>query len=249
MAGPEISIIVPAYEEGEHVVDGLRRIANAVDCHKEVLMIVDSPDDSSVMFVEELTKEDQTIKILVNTLGRGPANAIKFGIANSKASIVVVTMADGCDDPSQIKVLADLVRRGVVVAAASRYAPGGQQIGGPRVKRMLSKFAGRTFALFTGVGTKDATNSFKGYSRKFIERVGIDSTDGFEIGLELTAKAKRLNLPVAEVPSTWIDRTFGESQFKVLKWIPAYLGWYFYGLGFPHPSKPIRSAIKQRTHS
>ena len=47
------------------------------------------------------------------------------------APVAVVTMADGCDDPRQIDDLARLVERGVVVAAASRYMPGGQQVGGP----------------------------------------------------------------------------------------------------------------------
>ena len=47
------------------------------------------------------------------------------------ADVVVVTMADGCDDPQQIDQLARLVERGVVVAAASRYSKGGQQVGGP----------------------------------------------------------------------------------------------------------------------
>ena len=46
-------------------------------------------------------------------------------------------MADGCDDPRQIDDLARLVDRGVVVAAASRYMPGGQQVGGPRFKRLI----------------------------------------------------------------------------------------------------------------
>ena len=56
-------------------------------------------------------------------------------------------MADGCDDPRQIDELTRLVERGVVVAAASRYMPGGQQVGGPYFKRMLSKNAGRIAVL------------------------------------------------------------------------------------------------------
>ena len=74
-------------------------------------------------------------------------------------------MADGCDDPRQIDELARLVERGVVVAAASRYMPGGQQVGGPLFKRLLSADAGRTLYWFARVGTRDATNSFKAYSR------------------------------------------------------------------------------------
>ena len=144
---------------------------------------------------------------MVNTYGRGPANAIRYGIDAPRRRCVVVTMADGSDDPRQIDDLARLVDRGVVVAAASRYMPGGQQVGGPLLKGLLSRSAGRSLHLLARVGTRDATNCFKAYSTDFVREVGIDSRNGFEIGLELTAKARRLRLPVAEIPTIWLDRT------------------------------------------
>ncbi len=91
--------------------------------------------------------------------------------------------------------------------------------------------AGRTLDLFANVGTRDATNSFKAYDASFVRDVGIDSRDGFEIGLELTAKARRLRRPVAEIPTIWLDRTFGQSNFKLSKWIPKYLRWYRFAFG------------------
>jgi dolichol-phosphate mannosyltransferase len=154
---------------------------------------------------------------------------------------VVVTMADGCDDPRQIDDLTRLVERGVVVAAASRYMPGGQQVGGPRLKRFLSRTAGQTLNLFTAAGTRDATNSFKAYDAEFVREVGIDSRDGFEIGLELTAKARRLRRPVAEIPTIWLDRTFGQSNFKMSKWIPKYLRWYRFAFGPPLTMEELRA--------
>lgn len=149
-------------------------------------------------------------------------------------------MADGCDDPQQIDELVRLVERGVVVAAASRYMAGGQQVGGPRFKAFLSRTAGRTLYWFAGVGTRDATNSYKAYNTDFVRRVGIDSRDGFEIGLELAAKARRHRQPVAEIPTIWLDRTFGQSNFQMSKWIPKYLRWYFYAYGSakPMPKSP-----------
>ena len=168
---------------------------------------------------------------MLNTYGRGPANAIRFGIDASRAPVAVVTMADGSDDPRQIDELARLVDRGVVVAAASRYMPGGQQVGGPRVKGLMSRWAGRTLRWFARVGTRDATNSFKAYSTDFVRQVGIDSRTGFTIGLELTAKAHRLRLPVAEIPTIWLDRALGESRFDLAGFLPAYLRWYRFAFG------------------
>ena len=74
-------------------------------------------------------------------------------------------------------------------------------------------------------------NSFKAYDRAFVERVGIESRDGFEIGLELTAKARRMRLPVAEIPTIWLDRQAGVSNFKVARWLPKYLRWYRFAYG------------------
>jgi hypothetical protein len=145
--------------------------------------------------------------------------------------VAVVTMADGCDDARQIDELVRLVERGVAVAAASRYMPGGQQVGGPVIKGTMSRLAGRSLRMLAHVGTRDATNSFKAYSTEFVRQVGIDSRDGFEIGIELTAKAKRLRLPVAEIPTIWLDRQAGVSNFKVAKWVPSYVRWYRFAFG------------------
>jgi hypothetical protein len=171
------------------------------------------------------------LRTLINTYGRGPANAIRFGVDQVKNPVVVVTMADGSDDPRQIDELARLVERGVVVAAASRYSAGGQQVGGPWFKGLLSRSAGVSLGLLGRVGTRDATNSFKAYSTEFIREVGIESRSGFEIGLELTAKARRLRRPVAELPTIWLDRTAGSSQFRMAEWIPRYLRWYRFAFG------------------
>ena len=213
---PRASIVIPAYNEGDGIVPGLDRIFEAITIDAEVLVVVDTPDDTTVPVVEAYAKKEPRLRHLVNDYGRGPAQAIRYGIDHSAAETVVITMSDGCDDPRQIDELVKLVERGVVVAAASRYMPGGQQVGGPRFKGFLSRTAGKSLQWFTNAGTRDATNSFKAYNRQFVREVGIDSRDGFEIGLELTAKARRMRLPVAEIPTIWLDRTFGQSNFKLL---------------------------------
>jgi dolichol-phosphate mannosyltransferase len=230
-AEPQISIVIPAYNEGDAIAPCLDRIFAAMKSPGEVAVVVDSPDDTTVSVLEKYADTEPRLRTLINTYGRGPANAIRFGIDHAAAAVVVVTMADGSDDPQQIEPLARLVERGVVVAAASRYAPGGQQVGGPWLKGMLSRTAGRSLYLLARIGTRDATNSYKAYDRSFVRSVGIDSRHGFEIGLELTAKARRLRLPVAEIPTIWLDRDAGISNFKVWAWIPKYLHWYLFAFG------------------
>jgi glycosyltransferase involved in cell wall biosynthesis len=228
---PRISIVVPVYQEGGEISRYLDRLFSAVTASCEVLIVYDAPDDPTATAAEMYAANDPRVSPTLNTYGPGPANAIRFGIDHSIADVVVVTMADGSDDPEQIEVLVRLVERGVVVAAASRYMPGGQQVGGPFLKRTLSRLAGNSLYWLARVGTHDATNSFKAYSREFVREVGIDSRLGFEIGLELTAKARRLRRPVAEVPTIWLERQQGVSNFKVAEWIPRNHRWYLFAFG------------------
>ena len=231
MTATAVSVVIPAYREDEAIRPVLDRLVDAISLDFEILVVVDFADDPTVAAVAEHVSGDARVRSVVSTYGRGPANAIRYGIDQAAHPVVVVTMADGSDDPRLIDPLARLVERGVVVAAASRYSRGGQQVGGPLLKSALSRAAGRSLGAFARVGTHDATNSFKAYDTDFVREVGIDSRTGFEIGLELTAKARRLRRPVAELPTIWLDRTVGQSQFDLKAWIPKYLRWYRFAYG------------------
>lgn len=231
MSTARVSIVIPVYNEGDGVAAVLQRIRESVTLPFEVLVVHDTPEDTTVPTVNDFSARDPRVRAILNTFGRGPANAIRFGMHVASAPVVVVTMADGCDDTTQIDDLTRLVERGVVVACASRYARGGQQVGGPFLKGFISRAAGLTLHVFARVGTRDATNSFKAYSRRFLEDVGVESDQGFEIGIELVAKARRRRLPVAEIPTIWLDRTFGVSNFKLWAWLPRYTRWYIHAFG------------------
>jgi len=244
---PRVSVVIPVYNEGSEIVRCLERILREVLLPCEILLVHDMPEDTTVPYAREIGRSDPRVRTVLNTYGRGPANAIRFGIeAAAVAPVVVVTMADGSDDPRQIDDLARLVDRGVVVAAASRYMAGGQQVGGPRLKKMLSRWAGRLLHIFARVGTRDATNSFKAYDSDFVRKVGIESRAGFEIGLELTAKATRLRLPVAEIPTIWLDRAFGVSTFKLRQWLPAYLRWFWFAFGRRMRLEEMQARVPQQ---
>lgn len=228
---PRVSIVVPVYNEGDQIVPFLDRIFASVTVTCEVLVVYDTPNDDTVPYLAKYEKSEPRLVPTLNEYGAGPARAIRFGIDHARAPVAVVTMADGSDDPEQIDDLCKLVERGVVLAAASRYTSGGQQVGGPLVKGQLSRLAGLSLYWFARVGTRDATNSFKAYSTEFVRDVSIESDSGFEIGIELVAKARRLRLPVAELPTIWLERAQGASNFKVFRWIPRYLHWYRFAFG------------------
>ena len=230
----EATIVIPAYNEGLSIGKTLELLSHLEEVTFEVLIVVDSNLDTTCNSVESSLIKPRLTKVLVQNYGPGPANAIRFGMDHASADCIVVMMADGSDDIRVIPNLVNLVTRGVVIACASRYMSGGQQIGGPRLKKSLSKTAGKILYLFAGVGTHDPTNSFKAYSKEFIDATSIESRSGFEIGIELIAKAHRSRLPIAEIPTIWLDRTSGASNFQMTKWIPKYFKWFVYCFG---PSK------------
>jgi glycosyltransferase involved in cell wall biosynthesis len=225
-AALELSIVLPVYNEGEAVESVLRGLASAVTTPHELVVVYDFDEDTTVPVVGRLVREIPGLRGLRNDLGRGVLNAMKAGIAGTTAPYVLISMADGSDDPRDVDGMVELARGGADVVAASRYMKGGHQIGGPPLKRLMSRVAGLTLHWFARVPTHDATSNFKLYSRRFLDGVRIESTAGFELALELTVKATLQRRRIAEVPTTWRDRTAGQSNFKLRQWLPHYLHWY-----------------------
>jgi glycosyltransferase involved in cell wall biosynthesis len=221
-----ISIVMPVFKEGEAVEPVIRALTAGVSAPHEILVVYDFDEDPTVPVIERLAADLPTVRGLRNNLGRGVLNAMKAGIAGSSGEAVLITMADGSDEANVVDPMVELAHGGADVVAASRYMPGGHQIGGPPLKRLMSRTAGLTLHWFAGVPTHDPTNNFKLYSRRFLDTVTIESTAGFELALELTVKATLAGRRVAEVPTTWRDRTAGQSNFRLRKWLPHYLHWY-----------------------
>lgn len=225
-APPEVSIVLPVYNEGESVESVLRALDAGVRTPHEIVVVYDFDEDTTVPVVARVAAEIPHLRGLRNDLGRGVLNAMKAGIAATTAPYVLISMADGSDEPEVVDAMVVLAQNGADVVAASRYMPGGRQLGGPLLKRVMSRTAGLTLHWFAGVATHDPTSNFKLYSRRFLEATTIESTAGFELALELTVKATLARRHVAEVPTTWRDRTSGQSNFKLRKWLPHYMHWY-----------------------
>ena len=155
----------------------------------ELVVVYDFDGDTTVPVIARLAAEIPGLRGLRNDLGRGVLNAMKAGIAGTSAPYVLISMADGSDEPHVVDPMVALARAGADVVSASRYMRGGHQVGGPLFKRLMSRTAGLTLHWFAGVPTHDPTNNFKLYSRRFLDATTIESEAGFELALELTVKA------------------------------------------------------------
>jgi glycosyltransferase involved in cell wall biosynthesis len=236
----QLSMVVPVYNEPDNIGPTLRRIAEEVTTPHEVLVVYDFDADTTVPVVRDLQAELPAVRLHHNDLGRGVLNAMKAGIAASQAPLVLITMADGSDEMDRVDEMVHLGQEGAAIVAGSRYMKGGGQVGGPLLKRTLSRAAGLSLHWLAGIPLHDATNNFKLYRRDFLDSVTIESTGGFELALELTVKARLARRQMAEVPTVWRDRTSGESRFKLRAWLPKYLRWYLVAMRGRVPFAPGR---------
>ena len=225
---PLLTIVIPVYNEGDNIRTAVTEIFSKVKHDFMIMIVYDFDGDNTLPVVRELQGTHSNIQLMRNKYGRGALNAIKTGLEEAGTKYVLVTMADLSDPPEVMNDMIDAAeRKNASVVCASRYMKGGHQIGGPVIKGLMSRTAGLTLCWFAGVPTHDATNSFKLYRKTFLDSVKIESTGGFELGLELVVKAYRSGLKICEVPTTWRDRQAGKSRFKILAWLPSYLKWYF----------------------
>jgi dolichol-phosphate mannosyltransferase len=226
------SVVVPVFNEAANIGLFCRAVVAQLPPGYELLVCYDAPDDDTLPALAVLPAEARParLRLIHNTLGKGVRYAIEAGMRAARAPVVLVTMADLSDDYRIVDAMVAGAEAGAAVVCASRYMPGGRQIGGPWLKGLLSRTAGLSLHWLAGLPTRDPTNSFKAYRRDFLARTAIESTGGFSLALELTVKAHFGGERVEEIPATWRDRTAGESRFRLAAWLPQYLHWYVWAL-------------------
>jgi dolichol-phosphate mannosyltransferase len=232
------SIIIPVYNEGANFPGLWKELSTLVKADFIAYIVHDSDKDDTLPVVNEIIAAGESrLRTVKNQRGPGVAAAIMTGFDSVPDGPALVVMADLSDDLAQVDRMMALYAEGYHVVVGSRYMKGGRLIGGPFLKQLLSRLAGTSLCLLRGVPTHDATNAFKIYDRAMVKSFKVESKGGFELNLELTVKAFLAGYRITEVPSTWRDRTSGQSRFRLWKWLPYYLRWYFYAFRRKSPDR------------
>jgi dolichol-phosphate mannosyltransferase len=228
-SGAPLTVVIPVYNEGPNFPGLWQAITESVRSEFVAIVVYDFEADNTIPVVQQvIDRGEPRLRLLRNSIGRGVVGAIRTGFNTVTEGPVLVVMADLCDDLRVVDSMLQLYRQGYDVVVGSRYMPGGRIEGGPFLKKMLSRMAGVSLHYLRGLPTHDATNAFKVYDGAMLHAMQIESRLGFELNLELAVKAFLNGRRIAEVPSVWKDRTAGESRFRLWKWLPEYLRWYFY---------------------
>jgi glycosyltransferase involved in cell wall biosynthesis len=223
-----LDIIIPVFNEGENIIRVLDAFRSGVRTPFRVLICYDRDDDNTLPAVEAYPERSSLDILFVKNRSQGPHAAVMTGFEQSTAPYVLVYPADDTDNAGRIDQLVEQAERGCDVVVASRFIKGGCMVGAPRLKGFLVRAAAFTLHYGARLPVRDASNGLRLFSRRVIDEIAVESTSGFCYSIELLVKCHRLGWPIGEVPFVWYERKAGQSRFRVLKWVPKYLRWYFY---------------------
>ncbi len=223
-------MVIPVFNEAENILRTLSELDRHLPVSAVAYVVYDFPEDSTLTVLPQFQSSRLEVRPCLNEFGGGALNAIKWGLAIAREEAVLVVMGDLSDDLASLGPMWEKFNGGWDVVCGSRYMKGGRQIGAPWLKGHLSRWAGLSLRLLTGIPTHDVTNSFKLYRRAVLEQITLESSGGFEVGMEIVIKAWASGFRVCEVPTIWRERDAGGSRFRLWAWLPNYLRWYLYGL-------------------
>jgi dolichol-phosphate mannosyltransferase len=223
----DLDIIIPVYNEGENIVPVLEGLRRTVRTPFHIWICYDRDDDNTLVALSQYQGTPFPITLVKNR-GVGAHGAVLTGFASSRAPAVLVFPADDTDNGPILDRMYALIRSGCDIAAASRFMPGGSMNGCPWIKALLVRAAAFTLHHFARIPTHDPTNGFRMFSRRILDQIEIESSQGFTYSLELLVKAHRLRWKIGQVPAVWNERSHGSSRFRVFRWAGPYLTWYAY---------------------
>ncbi len=225
----ELDIVIPVFNEGRNIVRTLSALASSLRTPTRVLICYDHPDDDTLPAIRDNPQAYAGLAVeLVRNPGRGAHAAVMAGFAASAAPYVMMYPADDDYNAQKLDAMVACARAGCDIVCASRFMPGGSMVGCPPLKAALVRAGNFTLRHLARLPTTDASNGFRLFSHRAIERIQIESREGFCYSIELLVKAHRLGWKVADVPVDWFERQHGQSRFQVLKWLPDYLRLYVY---------------------
>jgi dolichol-phosphate mannosyltransferase len=236
--------VVPVYNEGRNVVATLAALAREVKTPARVLICYDHVEDDTLPAIRASPDAHAGLPVeFVRNPGLGAHSAVMTGFAASTAPFILIYPADDDYNAGRLDAMVARAREGCDIVCASRFMPGGEMVGCPWLKAALVRSGSFTLHHFARLPTTDASNGFRLFSRRVVERIAVQSDQGFCYSIELLVKVHRLGWKIGELPVQWFERRHGASRFRVLKWLPAYLRWYAYAFATTLLQRPPKTVV------
>lgn len=218
MTAPELTIVVPTFNEAANVEELIRRVDTAMNgIEWEMVFVDDDSPDGTAERVFQLSRHNPRLRAIKRIGRRGLSSACIEGICSSSAPFVAVMDADLQHDESILpQMLQELKTGNADIAIGSRYAHGGSTGDMPGIRAHMSRFATWIGSRWLGVTTTDPMSGFFMMRRPLFYEVVHDlSGKGFKILLDIIASAKR-QLAIVDIPYTMRARRYGDSKLDTM---------------------------------
>ena len=211
MSRPELSVIIPTYNEAKNVETMIIRVADtlkAAGLAAEIVIVDDSSPDGTADLATKMGGR-YPVRVYIRTERVGPGAAILDGIRLAAAPVVCVMDGDLSHPPEALPQMFQLIREGkALLVVGSRRVKGGGTSKWIWYRKFLSWGAGQLGRLLTPV--HDLTSGFFMFDKKIMSGTEIDPI-GCKVGLELMVKGNHRG-QVAEYPIIFAERAAGESK-------------------------------------
>lgn len=202
----EVSIVIPTLNEEQSiglVLEGIRR-----QLPKAEIIVVDSSDDKTA----EIASSFGAIVIKQDKKGYGAA--IRAGLNRAKGRILAFMDGDGTYDPSDLKRLIDIVRRGDTdVATGLRFSS--KPVGMSTARYIGNSIVNMVFSLLFLKKIRDTQTGMKVFSKDTYLKMSLKE-NGMPFSTEVLTEACRKSLRIAEVRIGYYSR-IGASKLSIFK--------------------------------
>jgi dolichol-phosphate mannosyltransferase len=212
--GPELTVVVPTFNETENVQELVRLLNDALcNVNWEVIFVDDDSEDGTADRVRSITRADRRVRCVQRLGRRGLSSACVEGILGSSAPFVAIMDGDlQHDERILLEMLAKLRSGKFDVVIGSRYIEGGSVGEWQSHRAFMSKFATALARVTVRADVKDPMSGFFMIRREsFMGVVRNLSSTGFKILLDIFASS-RVRLSFCEIPYTFRTRKAGESK-------------------------------------
>ncbi|MGB6183331.1 MAG: dolichyl-phosphate beta-glucosyltransferase [Rhodococcus sp. (in: high G+C Gram-positive bacteria)] len=204
---PEVSVVIPAYNEEWRILPTIGAIATHMSAREqpwELIVADDGSTDTTVSLVEDLRFANLTLLVAPQNAGKG--NAVRRGMLAARGKVVLFADADQSTPIEQFDRLAALIDEGFDVVVGSRAAAGAAVSGKSLARRVLSKGLNIVVSRGFGVTVSDTQCGFKLFTADAAKTLfTMQIVEGFSFDLEVLYLAHKLGYRAAEVPVEWID--------------------------------------------
>ncbi len=216
---PQISVIIPTWNEGENIEITLEKVSSQLaqdNLSYEILVIDDDSKDGTQEKVQKFSLSNSSIRLIKHPPPRSFGYSVRDGIQLAKGELSVILMADLSDDPKFIKEMWTKYKEGFDVIVGSRFLKGSKNYKYPFLKMLCNRIFNIAIMIGLFTGIRDTSNNFKAFNTYKAKQIPL-TVKGFEVAAELMLKMLIKKNKVCEIPVTWTDRTAGKAKFKLYK--------------------------------